>query len=109
MYPEQFKAASISFSVYARNWFTRNDLIGRCTLQLANVRSRRNHLYCKKWLTLTVDNESEARGAINLTVFALAPGDTAPSADQQEGAEEEGEAQEGGEDCARTIPLFRKS
>jgi len=96
LYREQFKSAYVTFSVYARNWFTRNTLIGRCYLQLENVRNRRNHLYAKKWLTLREDDESEPRGTIKLTVFCLSPGDPAPSADQQEAGDEEGE--EGGED-----------
>lgn len=88
MYPEQFSAATLTFSIFARNWFSRNSLIGRATLQLANVNARRNHVYAKKWLTVTRENDPEAAGAMCLTVFSLKPGDTAPSVDQQEGNDE---------------------
>ncbi|CAD7964088.1 unnamed protein product [Amoebophrya sp. A120] len=97
LYPQQFKAASITFSVYSRNFFTRNDLIGRATLQLDNVRNRRNHVYAKKWMTITKDNEPAASGALCATVFCLAPGDVAPSVDQQEGNDDAGEEGGGGE------------
>ncbi|CAD7935780.1 unnamed protein product [Amoebophrya sp. A25] len=98
LYPQQFRAASITFSLYARNWFTRNDLIGRASLQLDNVRNRRFHLYAKKWLTITRDNEPAATGAISATVFCLAPGDIAPSVDQQEGIEDAGDENNAGGD-----------
>eukprot|EP00397_Hematodinium_sp_SG-2012_P002251 GEMP01002257.1.p1 GENE.GEMP01002257.1~~GEMP01002257.1.p1 ORF type:complete len:1429 (+),score=308.39 GEMP01002257.1:138-4424(+) len=97
LYREQFKSAYVTFSIYARNWFTRNDCIGRCSLQLENIRNRRNHLYAKKWLTLREDDESEPKGTVKLTVFCLRPGDPAPSADQQEADDDEAE-EGGGED-----------
>ena len=40
----------VEISVYARNWFTRDDLIGSCSLQLASVNNRKNHIYAKKWM-----------------------------------------------------------
>jgi hypothetical protein len=96
LYKEQFETAYVEISVYARNWFTRDDLIGSCSLQLASINNRKNHIYAKKWMVLRTEADPDPRGVIKITAFCLRPGDTPPSGEQQEGgAEAEGGEGEG--------------
>jgi hypothetical protein len=90
LYKEEFETAYVEISVYARNWFTRDDLIGSCSLQLASVNNRKNHIYAKKWMVLRTEADPDPKGMIKITAFCLRPGDTPPSGEQQEGGEEGG-------------------
>lgn len=99
LYPKAFDAAFIEFQVYARNWFTRNYLIGKASLQLSFINRRKGHLYSRKWLCLRREDSTEVTGMLNITVFALKPGEQAPSARaQEEVADDDGEEdKEGGQ------------
>ncbi|CAK9046149.1 unnamed protein product [Durusdinium trenchii] len=98
--PEEFESAYIEFSIYARNWFTRNDLIGKAFLQLKSINARQGHVYMKKSLPLRKDGETSAKGMITLTVFCLKPGESAP---QGEEVKEEGEDREDLEDLSKAV------
>jgi len=84
LYPKEFECAFIEFKVYARNWFTRNYLIGKASLQLSFINKRRHHLYAKKWLCLRGEESPEVVGMLNVTVFALRPGQPPPSKSEQD-------------------------
>ena len=98
LYEEQFESAYVEFSVYARNWFSANELIGSCQLQLSSIHKRKSHVYSKKWLTLRNEDNPDVMGRLKVTAFCLAPGNAAPGED--EAAEEEGEGEEDEEDYA---------
>eukprot|EP00438_Fugacium_kawagutii_P006604 Skav212983 [mRNA] locus=scaffold423:123728:129229:- [translate_table: standard] len=98
--PEEFESAYIEFSIYARNWFTRNFLIGKAFLQLKSINARQGHVYMKKSLPLRKDGETAATGMITLTVFCLKPGESAP---QGEEVKEEGDAGEDLEDLSKAV------
>ncbi|CAE7313525.1 DYSF [Symbiodinium sp. CCMP2592] len=100
LYPEEFESAYIEFTVYARNWFTRNYQIGKASLQLKSVNARTGHVYMKKSLPLRKEGETAATGMITLTVFCLKPGESAP---QGEEVKEEGEAAEDLEDLSKAV------
>lgn len=95
LYPKEFETGFIEFKVYARNWFTRNYLIGKASLQLSFINKRRHHLYAKKWLCLRAEDSPEIMGMLNVTVFALRPGESAPSKTEQDDA--------GGEDADEEV------
>ncbi|CAL1157277.1 unnamed protein product [Cladocopium goreaui] len=80
--PEEFESAYIEFSVYARNWFTRNFLIGKAFLQLKSINARQGHVYMKKSLPLRKEGETAATGMITLTTFCLKPGESAPQGEE---------------------------
>eukprot|EP00746_Dinoflagellata_sp_MGD_P003068 gnl/MRDRNA2_/MRDRNA2_105982_c0_seq1.p1 gnl/MRDRNA2_/MRDRNA2_105982_c0~~gnl/MRDRNA2_/MRDRNA2_105982_c0_seq1.p1 ORF type:complete len:1491 (+),score=316.30 gnl/MRDRNA2_/MRDRNA2_105982_c0_seq1:92-4564(+) len=106
LYPKEFDTAYVEFTVYARNWFTRNSVIGKASLQLSTINRRRAHLFAKKWLSLKQDNDPDLKGMINLTVFCLKPKEKAPSADEQEGGgddEAEGDGAEDYEDLQKAL------
>jgi len=84
MSSREFETATIEFSIYAKYWFTRDFLIGKTTLQLSFINQRRHHLYARKWLPLQREDTTECTGMLNVSVFALKPGEQAPSATQQE-------------------------
>eukprot|EP00928_Gymnodinium_smaydae_P013524 TRINITY_DN14930_c0_g1_i1.p1 TRINITY_DN14930_c0_g1~~TRINITY_DN14930_c0_g1_i1.p1 ORF type:complete len:1551 (-),score=396.30 TRINITY_DN14930_c0_g1_i1:68-4687(-) len=90
LHPEEFESAYIEFSVFARNWFSRNYLIGKASLQLTNVNKRSGHVYVKKSLFLRQQGSTVISGILNLTVFCLKPGQFAPSESQMSGAEATG-------------------
>jgi len=83
LYDKEFESASIEFSIYERCWFVRNKLIGRASLQLSYVNNRRNHLYARTWLPLRQYEEIEVRGSLNVFVFVIAAGESAPSLAEQ--------------------------
>jgi len=106
LYEDEFESAYIEFSLFARNWFTRNFLIGKASLQLASINKRVNHVYAKKGLYLRQQGETNNTGVINLTVWCLKPGESAPSDSQinSAGADEgEGEGQEDYEDVSKIV------
>ncbi|CAE7794703.1 OTOF, partial [Symbiodinium sp. KB8] len=82
LYPEEFESAYIEFTVYARNWFTRNYQIGKASLQLKSVNARTGHVYMKKSLPLRKEGETAATG---------------------EEVKEEGEAAEDLEDLSKAV------
>jgi hypothetical protein len=94
LYPDEFESAYIEFSVYARNWFTRNYLIGKVSIQLESINKRSFHVYAKKSLNLRLEGCSGYTGLLNLTVFCLKQGEAAPSESQQQGAGESEETKE---------------
>lgn len=96
LYTKEFESAFIEFKVYAVNWFTRNYLIGKASLQLSFINKRRHHLYARKWLCLRRDDSPECTGMLNVTVFCLRPGEQAPSATQQDTAADDGGDEAGG-------------
>ncbi|CAE7620239.1 OTOF [Symbiodinium sp. CCMP2592] len=79
LYPKEFESSFIEFKVYARNWFTRNFLIGKASLQLSFVNKRQHHLYARRWLPLRRDDSPAVTGTINVTIFVLKPFELAPS------------------------------
>jgi len=83
LFPEEFESAYVEFSVYSRNWFTRNYLIGKTSLQLKSINRRQDHLWAKRWLPLRNESGPEDQGMLNITVFCLLPGQSAPSATAQ--------------------------
>jgi len=98
---EEFESAYIEFSVYARNWFTRNFLVGKCSLQLKSINARQGHVYMKKSLPLRKEGETAATGMITLTTFCLKPGESAPQAEEVK--EAEGEDREDLEDLSKAV------
>ncbi|CAJ1448425.1 unnamed protein product [Effrenium voratum] len=100
LYPEEFESAYIEFSVYARNWFTRNYLIGKASLQLKSINARQGHVYMKKALPLRKEGETAATGVMTLTTFCLKPGESAP---QGEEVKEEADAAEDLEDLSKAV------
>eukprot|EP00927_Polykrikos_kofoidii_P027847 TRINITY_DN24386_c0_g1_i2.p1 TRINITY_DN24386_c0_g1~~TRINITY_DN24386_c0_g1_i2.p1 ORF type:complete len:1500 (-),score=279.92 TRINITY_DN24386_c0_g1_i2:156-4655(-) len=104
LYPEEFESAYIEFSLYQRNWVFRNYLIGKASLQLASVNKRVGHIYANKSLYLRQPGCTEGTGTINLNVFCLLPGDTAPTDNQQSDAARGDE--EGGEDWEDDLGRF---
>jgi len=99
LFKDQFESGEIVFSVYARNWFTRNYLIGQASLQLSYINKRANCLYARRWLCLRKDGDPNTTGMLNVSVFALMPGQQAPSATLQE---QEEQAPTGGEGEGQT-------
>jgi hypothetical protein len=97
MSSREFETATVEFSIYAKYWFTRDFLIGKTTLQLSFINQRRHHLYARKWLPLQREDTTECTGMLNVSVFALKPGEQAPSASLQE---QEAHDDEDGEDPA---------
>lgn len=94
LHPKQFESATIDFSVYSRYWFGRNYLIGKATMQLAFINNRPRHLYARTWMQLKRDGPSPT-GELNISVYALKPGQQAPSATEQNEAANEKNGQDG--------------
>jgi len=88
---EQFESAYIEFSVYARNFFTRNFLIGKASFQLKTINRRQSHIYAKRMCSLSKGLSAESTGMITLTVYCLTPGDQPPNIESAELAEGEEE------------------
>lgn len=82
MYPKEFDSESIAFTVYAKNWFTRNYVIGEASLQLSFVNLRRHHLYARRLLQLRREHDTNVTGTLNISVYVLRPGQVAPSQTQ---------------------------
>jgi hypothetical protein len=89
MYPKEFDSESIEFKVYAKNWFTRNYLIGTASLQLSFVNLRRHHLYARRWLQLRTEEGPQVTGTLNISVYVLRPGQMAPSQTQLNNPQDE--------------------
>eukprot|EP00403_Amphidinium_massartii_P005454 CAMPEP_0178371604 /NCGR_PEP_ID=MMETSP0689_2-20121128/912_1 /TAXON_ID=160604 /ORGANISM="Amphidinium massartii, Strain CS-259" /LENGTH=1446 /DNA_ID=CAMNT_0019991479 /DNA_START=181 /DNA_END=4521 /DNA_ORIENTATION=+ len=94
LFEQEFDSAYIEFKVYARNWFWRNFLIGKATLQLSSINRRKNHVYARKLLILRRDESTEVCGILDLTVFCLKQGEQAPSLSIQELPADEAEEDE---------------
>lgn len=90
LYAKEFEAASVEFRVYARNWFSRNYLIGKASLQLSFVNQKRHHVYARRWLCLRRDESPACTGMLNITLFVLKPGEQAPSLTEQMEAVDDG-------------------
>jgi len=94
LFEQEFESAYIEFKVYARNWFWRNFLIGKATLQLTSINRRKNHVYARKLLILRRDESTDVCGILDLTVFCLKQGEQAPSLSIQELPADEAEEDE---------------
>jgi len=92
LFDKEFESASIEFSIYERCWFVRNKLIGRASLQLSYINNRRNHLYARTWLQLRTSDETDIKGQLNVSVFCIRDGETAPSASEQAQVSQEDDA-----------------
>lgn len=79
MFQSQFESAIIEFTVYSRNWFFRNWVIGKTSLQLEYVNKRKNKLYARALLPLRRDDDPLITGMLDISVFVLKPGEAAPS------------------------------
>ncbi|CAK0801702.1 unnamed protein product, partial [Prorocentrum cordatum] len=76
---EQFDSAFIEFAVYAREFFTRNQLIGKAALQLAFVNKRDGQLFRLKPVNLRKEGVAEITGILTVTCFVLQPGQSVPN------------------------------
>merc|ERR1712032_80436 len=93
-------------SVYARNFFTRNFLIGKASFQLKTINRRQGHVYAKRLCQLSKGVSAESTGMITLTAYCLTPGDQPPnlaSAEFAEGEEEGDKALENMENLEKFI------
>jgi hypothetical protein len=99
LYPDEFESAYIEFSVYARNWFSRNYLIGKVSIQLDSINKRQFHVYAKKALNIRKEEVDGYTGQLNLTVFCLKPGQQPPSESQQQGGGADDEEKKEEDDC----------
>lgn len=96
LFPAEFDSAFIEFQVFERNWFIRDYLIGKASLQLNYVNARKNHMFAKRYLDLRREDSTACTGKLNVTVFVLQPGQQPPSASAMEEAADDG--QEKGEE-----------
>jgi hypothetical protein len=69
---DEFQREKILFSVYNRNHFQANRLIGSFEFSLSNIHRQRNHQYYRKWVPLAIpDNPDINQGFLLVTIYVL--------------------------------------
>ncbi len=87
---DEFKKEKLAISVYDRNTFARNELIGSHEFSLTNIQRQRGSQYDRKWFPLTLPEQpGHIRGHVLLTAYVLKAGAEPPHSEDREKKEEE--------------------
>lgn len=90
---DEFQKEKIAISVWDRNVFSRNEMIGLHEFSLSNIIRQKGCQYDRKWFPLTLPNQpGTTKGFVLMTMYVLRPGTPTPQPEEKEekkGAEEE--------------------